>query len=252
MPSTSDGGRRLGHDDGVQRSELAVERDGGRPGDGEVEERAAAAGRSGEADGGDERMPHERDALVDPLDEHDRVRGRAGADERVARDLGDPPRQRRMPRVRLHDDGASRGQRRGGVVAEHREREREVATRRTPRRARSAGASGAGRGGAARATRRASRASPRGTTPSSMTPAKKCSWVAVRTISPPRRASDRWVSAWARATSSSRCASIASASARSQPARSARVVRSTPAAAAARTAESTAIAASVAPSRTPA
>ena len=70
--------------------DLAVERDGGRPGDGEVEERAAAAGRSGEADGGDERMSHERDALVDPLDEHDGVRGRTRADERVSRDLGDP------------------------------------------------------------------------------------------------------------------------------------------------------------------
>ena len=80
-------GRGRDHDR-VDAAQLAVERDRvGAPGR-EVEQRAAARERAGEAGGLDDRMLHERVAGLAALDERERAGGRAGGLERVRDDRG--------------------------------------------------------------------------------------------------------------------------------------------------------------------
>ena len=91
-----------GHEGGVHAAELTVERDGHRPGDGEVEQCAAAADRAGERAGSDARVTNQRPAGLDPLG-HGEHTGR-GARRPTAR----RPRARPSPRTA----GGGRGGRR--------------------------------------------------------------------------------------------------------------------------------------------
>ena len=119
-----EGGPRDEH--GVHGAELAVEGDRVGTARGEIEQGTAAVQRSGEADGADLVVQHERDTRLASLDEREHALGGPGLGERVGNHLGRAPRESRMRRVALHDDGASGGESRGGVAARDREGEREV------------------------------------------------------------------------------------------------------------------------------
>ena len=118
--------RGRGDQDRVHRAELAVERDGIGSRRREVEQRAAAVQRPGEADGADLGMLHERHAGLAALDVPEDTCGRTRAGEGVGDDLGRAAGEPGVRRVPLDDDGASGREGRGGVAARDREREREV------------------------------------------------------------------------------------------------------------------------------
>ncbi len=116
-----------GHEDGVHAAELAVERDRVRAGGGDVGEHPAAADRTGERGGLDQRVPEHRRPGVLPGDELQRPRRETRAFERGGDDLGGALGQERMAGMGLDDDGVARGEGRGGVASGDGEREREVA-----------------------------------------------------------------------------------------------------------------------------
>jgi hypothetical protein len=94
----------------------------------DVHQRDAAAARAGEADRLDARVGDER--LTDLARRVEQQREHAGRQRAVAHGLldraADELGRARMRRVRLDDHRAAGGQRRRGVAARHREREREV------------------------------------------------------------------------------------------------------------------------------
>ena len=93
----------------------------------DLEQGAAAVDRAGEADGADRGVGDQVGAGLQAVHDAERAVGRAGLAGGGVQDVEDQLRGRRVRAVRLDDDGAAGGQRRGGVAAGHGEGEREVA-----------------------------------------------------------------------------------------------------------------------------
>jgi hypothetical protein len=123
------GQRGLGHDDRVHGAHLRVDRDRVRPARCAVGDRAAARRRAGEADGGDRGRVDERLADLDAGGEQVRERPlrQPGVVHRRPQLARDDLARARVRRMTLDHDRAAGRERRDGVAAGGREREREVA-----------------------------------------------------------------------------------------------------------------------------
>ena len=120
--------RRLGDHDRVDRAHLGVDGDRHRTARRAVEDRLAAGERAGEADGGDLGRVHERLADLDARRRQVRERAlrQAGVGHRGAQLARDELAGAGVRGMALDDHRAARGERRRGVAARGREREREV------------------------------------------------------------------------------------------------------------------------------
>jgi hypothetical protein len=129
LPPRGERARR--REERVDAAHLGVDGDRLLPARRRVEERSPSAQGAGEPDRLDARRGDERHARLvrGAVDERERPRGEPGALDGGRHRLAAQRRRDGVPRVRLDDDGAAGGERRGGVAAGDAERHREVARR---------------------------------------------------------------------------------------------------------------------------